>query len=163
MSSIQMVGADSYLVDGQNYNTESLIMMLQMNKVNNLDKMLMDQANQIKARNDVMREANDFLADMRGRKAADKDQGLPPGYANFCAKHGINIPKPNPSHEEEAAEWDANIEALKGFQDAQSSSSQMDMIRMQQIMNKRNQSFETMTNTVSKEAKTMDSIIGNLR
>jgi len=52
---------------------------------------------------------------------------------------------------------------LKGRIDSLNSSSQMDMIRMQSLMNKRNQAFELMTNVLSKFSKNRDAIIGNMR
>ena len=44
-----------------------------------------------------------------------------------------------------------------------STNSQMDMVRLQGLMDKRNQTFDLMTNTLSKTGKSMDGAIGNMR
>ena len=58
---------------------------------------------------------------------------------------------------------DTYIENIKTAIDSKSSSSQLDMIKMQGLINKRNQTVEMLTNLVQKFAKTKDSIIGNMR
>jgi predicted O-linked N-acetylglucosamine transferase (SPINDLY family) len=55
------------------------------------------------------------------------------------------------------------IQDLKNQIDQLNSSSQLDMIRMQNLVNKRNEAFDTLSNLLSKFTKTMDNIIGNMR
>ncbi len=164
MGEITLVGVDNFSMDGQIYDVDTMIMVLQMGRVENLDQSLLDQSQEIKDRNERIKTANEFLAEMRGLKAAEADNDPSAAYIAFANSNNINIPHTDIGDCDNAAEkWDANIEAVKGFIDAQNSTSQMDMIRLQQLMNKRNQSYETMTNTISKEAKTKDSIISNYR
>jgi hypothetical protein len=59
--------------------------------------------------------------------------------------------------------WDANIEAVKGKIDSLNSESQLDMIRLQSLMDKRNQRYEQASNTLQKDQKTRDTITGNTR
>ncbi|HLO78013.1 MAG TPA: hypothetical protein VK196_16285 [Magnetospirillum sp.] len=59
--------------------------------------------------------------------------------------------------------FDKWIEQIKGKLDAKNNESQLDMIRMQSINNKHNQSVEALSNLVQKTAKMNDTIIGNMR
>ena len=58
---------------------------------------------------------------------------------------------------------DNNVAALKGFMDTMNSQSQLDMIRLQGLINKRNQAFEMVSNALSKLSKPRDAIISNMR
>lgn len=60
-------------------------------------------------------------------------------------------------------EWDVAIQGLKNFTDKLNSNSQMDMIRLQSLMNKRDQAFEMMTNVLQKTSKLNGDIISNMR
>jgi len=52
---------------------------------------------------------------------------------------------------------------LKTAIDSLNSDSQIDMIRTQGLVNKRNEAFDTLTNLLSKFQKTIDGIVGNYR
>jgi hypothetical protein len=58
---------------------------------------------------------------------------------------------------------DQAIANMKSSVDTVNSQSQMDMVRLQGLMDKRNQAMDMITNTLSKSGKGMDSIIGNMR
>jgi hypothetical protein len=59
--------------------------------------------------------------------------------------------------------WQRMMESVKTQIDTLSSTSQLDMIKLQGMINKSNQSVEMMTNLVQKFAGTKDKIIGNMR
>ncbi len=59
--------------------------------------------------------------------------------------------------------FEAMSTALKGSIDSLSSSTQMDMVRMQSLNNKRSEAFETMTNMMKKAQDNKSSIVGNMR
>lgn len=52
---------------------------------------------------------------------------------------------------------------MKNLTDKLNSQSQMDMIRLQSLMNKRDQAFEMMTNVLQKTAKLNGDIVANMR
>ena len=52
---------------------------------------------------------------------------------------------------------------LKTAIDSLNSDSQIDMIRTQGLVNKRNEAFDTLTNLLGKFQKTIDGIVGNMR
>jgi hypothetical protein len=53
--------------------------------------------------------------------------------------------------------------AVKSQLDSMSSSSQMDMVRLQSLNNKRSEAFDTMTNSLKKQQDNKSSIVGNFR
>ncbi|MHA0856812.1 hypothetical protein [Paenibacillus sp. CMAA1364] len=55
------------------------------------------------------------------------------------------------------------VASLKSQIDAMSNSQQMDTLRLQSLSNKRNESFEIMTNFIKKMQDNRSSIIGNMR
>ena len=59
--------------------------------------------------------------------------------------------------------WDDAIANIKTAVDTINNQSQMDMVRLQGLMDKRNQAFDMMTNTISKSGKSLDGVIGNMR
>ena len=58
---------------------------------------------------------------------------------------------------------DGQIQQIKSQIDSMSNSQQMDMLRLQSLSNKRNESFEIMTNFIKKMQDSRSAILGNLR
>jgi len=61
------------------------------------------------------------------------------------------------------AQHESLIEALKGKIDSLNSTSQLDMIRLQSLSNKRNEAFDQLSNIVQKLNKARENAIGNMR
>jgi len=55
------------------------------------------------------------------------------------------------------------VASLKSQIDKLNTGSQLDMIQLQSLMNKRNQAYDMMTNLLQKYQKTLDGIVGNMR
>jgi hypothetical protein len=55
------------------------------------------------------------------------------------------------------------IDTLKNTIDQVNTQSQLDMVRLQGLMDKMNQATDFMTNWTAKNSKSLDSIIGNIR
>lgn len=97
------------------------------------------------------------LTEMRAVAKAWQDAGLDPTY-------GAKLSGPL---------WDKvdfrykDIEVMttmvKSQIDSMSSSSQMDMVRLQSLNNKRSEAFDTMTNSLKKQQDNKSSIVGNFR
>lgn len=77
--------------------------------------------------------------------------------------NGVQIEQAGNDTKGTQAEFDAAISNLKAQIDTVNSQSQMDMVRLQGLMDKRNQAFDMMTNFLSKTGKSLDSVIGNMR
>ena len=70
---------------------------------------------------------------------------------------------PSDTKSEAYAKKQTEIENLKTEIDKVSSNSQLDMIKLQGLINKRNQSVEMMSNMIQKFSSLMDKIVGNMR
>ncbi|CAM2065471.1 hypothetical protein SCOR_08825 [Sulfidibacter corallicola] len=150
---------DMFIMDGQSFDIETLLVTLQMERANNINSQLMDQANEMKKKNAILKEAQSALASLRAARPA-KGSGkadVPADAAAFASKYGIDFNTGNKNQ----TEFDQNIENLKGFIDSQNSASQMDMIRLQNLNNKYTQSFDMMTNFIKKFSGSKDNIIRN--
>jgi hypothetical protein len=144
---------------------------------------------EIQDRNKLLKAMNEVMAMMRKCKAEGRDDDgnkdswsgkgsyvfTVPGYEDKGSKNvdqwldefgfgstktDVNCKK---SQKTKDAQWDANIEMLKGRIDGLNSDSQLSMIRLQSLIDKRNQAFEMASNTLQKDQKTRDAIVGNFR
>ncbi|MBL8251046.1 MAG: hypothetical protein JNK31_05220, partial [Candidatus Competibacter sp.] len=61
-NSVQSVGGGVFVVDGQSMDYATLVLSLQVERVNLLDKQLVAQAQGIQERNALIAQANDMLA-----------------------------------------------------------------------------------------------------
>jgi hypothetical protein len=68
-----------------------------------------------------------------------------------------------PKLEGSKEQWAALVDNVKTQIDTLSSSSQLDMIKLQGLINKRNQGIEMLTNLVQKFQQTNNTIVGNMR
>ncbi len=78
------------------------------------------------------------------------------------------LSKMDPEKKDEAsvklrAEQQKKVSDLKSEIDGLNSESQINMIRVQGLVSKRNEAFDTLTNLLSKFQKTIDGIVGNMR
>jgi hypothetical protein len=181
-SSVQVTGDGFFTVDGQKLDLGTLMMQLQMERTKMIDTGIKDQMSEIKDRNTKLKAFNELLGMMRkfkANKCATNDDNAAgqrfnlPGmegnknvtewFREFGMSGSYTDVNPGDGTKEWEAEWDANIEVMKGQIDSLNSDSQLSMIRLQSLIDKRNQSFDMMTNTLSKDSKTRDSIIGNMR
>lgn len=158
--SIVTIDAAQGSIDGQNVDIMTLMMMLQMERAETINTQLMDQANEMKNKNALLKEAQNVLMAMRQARPA-KSSGKAEVTAEmkaFASAYGIDIKTGNINQ----SEWDQNIENIKGFIDSTNSSSQLDMIRLQGLTSKYNNAFETMTNLVKKDGDLKSTITRNI-
>lgn len=155
---------------GDNINIPEMGLLIQMERHNVIQDQVKDQFKDMQARNEWLKAANEALNTMRTNRQQDPNgEGVrlsllkgPPGYANmedYYKQNGIEYP-PRPQSQKD---MDTCIENLKSSIDSANTNSQLDMVRMQGLMDKMNQATEFMTSWISKNDKTMDSIIGNIR
>lgn len=90
--------------------------------------------------------------------AAAKKKGVAPAKADpaiakYFSTVGIGYGK----------SWDANEAALKKYMDSLASDSQLDMIKLQGAIDKRNQAMQMMTNIMKQMQDTQRAIIANMR
>jgi small-conductance mechanosensitive channel len=114
---------------------QGAIMLLQTTRVKNLDEQLKGRIAALQDRNAQIKSLNDQLGDAQKALAGDKDNG----------------------------DKQKRVTQLKGQIDLMNSDSQLDMIGLQSLVNKRNEAFDMLSNLLNKFQKTMDGIVGNMR
>jgi chromosome segregation ATPase len=122
---------------------EGAVMQLQTSRSKVLDQQLAARIEGMQMRNAQIKTLNDQLKSKQG------DLGNVSGNA-----------------EQKQAERDkinAAITGLKGDIDKLNSDSQLDMIGIQGLVNKRNEAFDMLSNLLGKFQKTIDGIVGNYR
>jgi hypothetical protein len=159
---------------GGQMNIPELMMAIQIERGNIIDGQIRDQMAEMQKRNEWLRDANAALAAMRAnRPTNDKDvkdygtfinsKGETQSVMDFFDKNGIAIEHTGNDEKGVQTEFDQAIANLKSAIDTVNSQSQMDMVRLQGLMDKRNQTFDMITNSLSKFSKSMDSVISNMR
>lgn len=93
----------------------------------------------------------------------DKRKIFESDFATRGTMIGSKLPKISHEIKFSKEEAQALIENIKTSIDNLSSSSQLDMIKLQGLINKRNQTIEMMTNLMQKFQQTNNSIVGNMR
>ncbi|MGB0359948.1 MAG: hypothetical protein ACPGEF_00840, partial [Endozoicomonas sp.] len=148
-----------------------------------LQNQLEGQIQSIQERNKLLERGNAALAVARNYKAAagsSQDAGDIGGTSDLAgafsalgatwAQGGTLYPGDVPNVAAGGAAlrynsslWDVNIESLKGRIEALTSESQLDTTRLQQTINKYNQTFELLSNFINRYFQSVSSVIQNLR
>jgi len=183
---------------------QTLIQMVQGERVKLLDQQLVDQVKAVQARNDQIAKLNNALSELTkfqgaiegtdagskvkdwnwdkvdkyeiplndaiqeagitdigftgaGRVTPGKDQSLDDGHG-----HVLQGQKNTSNGGTTKGQIDAAITKVKGLIDAESNNQQMDMLRLQSLNNKKNESIEILTNTQKKHTDANSNIIRNL-
>jgi hypothetical protein len=160
---------------GENMNIPEMIMAIQIERATTLESQIKDQMGDMQKRNEWLKEANAALAALRtARPTSDKDPAV--SYGSFTkadgttmevhdwmTDQGISIETRGGDKAGLQSEFDAAISNLKSSIDTVNTTSQLDMVRLQGLLDKRNQAFDFLSNTLSKLGKSMDTPIGNMR
>ena len=166
-NSVQSVGGGVFVVDGQSMDYATLVLSLQVERVNLLDKQLVAQAQGIQERNALIAQANDMLARVQQLKnQAAQNNNVTNGGAEmkkFFDANGIKYDTTGNDFLHNKDEWEVAIQGLKNFTDKLNSQSELDFIRVQNLNNKREQALELTTNQLQKDSKIKNAIIGNTR
>jgi hypothetical protein len=112
---------------------EGALMAIQMTRANNLDAQLGVRMKQMEARNAAVASLNASIATWM----ADGTNGADKNKAQIAKAQG-------------------DLSTLNN-------QSQYDMLQLQQVVNKRNEAFDLLTNLMGKFQKTMDGIVSNMR
>ena len=160
-SDIRVTNDGFYLVNGQKMDLNSLMLELEFDQTNELDRQIEEQLQEINSRDEMLREANDILATMRILKVEGRPMSKE--VSDWFTANGqiMTIIPDNSDKEYFDQKWDENIYSIKGFIDGLVSESQLNLIRMQSLMDSRNQRYEQENNTFEQGQKTRDSIVEN--
>ena len=168
----------------QSMDIETALMTVQADRANNLEKSIKDQMETVRQRNANIAGMNQLMATLRGLRSSSgtdpqkwvllgKNQAEGRAMHDKIVAAGLTMPTGGDTVDESREDnyiFDARqktidvwIEELKGKADAESSSQQMDMLRLQSLTNKRNEAFELMTNFIKKISDSKSGVISNLR
>ena len=136
-----------------------------------LEKTLRDQVQEVREKNNKLKEANSVMAKARAAKKGSGEEDkteMPQDVKDFFAKNDISWGDggskidPSSSYSLNASEWDLAIENMKGWSESLTSSSQLDMTKLQSTSGKSNQTFEMMSQFIAKYFRSGDSVIKNI-
>lgn len=160
---------NSYLlgepVDFTKPSLDALIMGVLTARADILQSQLQEQIESINQKNKLLEEANAFLARAKEKKAQAGTSGysrIDQDMKDFWAKMGAKLAD-DTDNLYGSSEWDVNIESLKGKIEALTSQSQLETTKLQQTINKYNQTFEMLSNFINKYFQSISTIIQNLR
>ncbi len=128
-----------------------------------LDTQLRDQIGSIEEKNEQLERANGMLARARELKgqAGTGVSTMPQDMKEFFDAIGAYYVPGDDLHS--TSDWERNIDGLRSRMEALTSSSQLETTKLQQTINKYNQSFEMLSNFVSKYYQSLNTVIQNLR
>ena len=160
-----------------------LMMMVNIERAENLDKQIADMISEIQERNNKISAMTEFLSWMRTQKAEGKDDGSPTAGAKVTI-NGVTKPCQGPGSWAEEfgiewvdvqgtrdkakdkdawdATWDTNIQNMKSSIDMLNNDSQMANIRLQNLLEKRGNAYEMATKTMDTNNQSVQSVLRNL-
>ncbi|MBO9480129.1 hypothetical protein [Salinisphaera sp. G21_0] len=153
-------------VDFTKPSLDALIMGVLTARADILQTQLEDQIESINQKNDLLEEANMYLAKAKEKKAAAGTSGssiMTKDMVDFWKQMGAQTDRSGNDNSHNAAEWDANIEHLKSKIESLTSQSQLQTTKLQQTINKYNQTFEMLSNFINKYFQSISTIIQNMR
>ncbi|OED44876.1 hypothetical protein ACH42_06470 [Endozoicomonas sp. (ex Bugula neritina AB1)] len=166
---------NSYLlgepVDFSKPSLDALVMSVLSSRAEIIEVQLRDQIKSIQDKNAALEEANDWLAKAKGKKADAGSSGLSwfsPEYVSYWESLGAEYQSTDRDSnssgtQHNSADWDVNVEGLKAKIEALTSQSQLESTKLQQTINKYNQSFEMLSNFINKYYQSLSTVIQNLR
>lgn len=184
--SIQYNGSGMFTmtVDGetQTFNIADMDLALRMEQVETWDQEIADQYAEIKESNMKRKALNELLAKMRKAKSEGRDddgtesswsgkgsltfslEGTDGQTRNIddwmdyfgITKTDVNCKK---SKDKRDAQWDANIEAVKGEIDQITSDSELKMLRFRQLVDKRGTALQEAKSTMQQDKRLKDQVL----
>ncbi len=150
-------------VDFAKPSLDAMIMAVLTARADILQNQLEEQIESINQKNQTLESANNMLARAKELKAEAGTSGsvrMPQDMRDFWDSLGA---KYDDSDTHNSSEWDVNIEGLKGKIEALTSQSQLETTKLQQTINKYNQTFEMLSNFMNKYFQSISTIIQNMR
>ena len=169
----------------QQVDLGTLMMMLNLTRTENLDKQIAVQLSEIQDRNKTLTQLTEFMAWARAQKAAGNDDGTPtsgakltingetrpcqgPGsWAQLLGVQWVDVQgsrgnKSGSDLDKWNGEWDASINNIKAKIDMLNNDSQMDNIKLQNLLEKRGNAFEMATKVMQTNNQSIQSVLRNL-
>ena len=158
---------NSYLlgepVDFSKPSLDALVMSVLSARAEIIETQLREQIQSIQEKNAALEEANTWLAKAKNRKADAGTSGTSEFDSTFQAYWSSLGAEHQEGTNHNSADWDVNVEGLKAKIEALTSQSQLETTKLQQTINKYNQSFEMLSNFINKYYQSLSTVIQNLR
>ena len=177
-------GMFTMTVDGetQTFNIADMDLALRMEQVETWDQEIADQYAEIKEANMKRKALNELLAQMRKAKSEGRDDdgnesswsgkgsltfslegtdGQTRNIDDWMDYFGITKTdvQYNKSGDKRDAQWDANIEAVKGEIDQITSDSELKMLRFRQLVDKRGTALQEAKSTMQQDKRLKDQVL----
>lgn len=163
--------AEYPLGDGQSLYSTMMPTLIERHDIYAME--LQFENDSMKARNNLLKDMNGALATLRTNRPNDDKstksygtftdwRGLPVHVIDWMRANGIAINDVGQASGVQA-DFDAAINNVKAAIDSVNSEGQISMVHLQDLFGKSNQEFELMSNILSKDQKTSELIIGNIR
>ncbi|MCX4024668.1 hypothetical protein H0A36_09810 [Endozoicomonas sp. SM1973] len=164
MSSVNAVSSPNAAI-GLGMGIDAMAMLVMMEQANNIQARIQDQFAEIQQRNNLLKDANQWLQQARvlqNQAGDDGSSNMPPAMAEWFKSHGVEYDKTGGDLIHNKDEWSINIENLKTKIDEFSSQNQLETTRLQSLLTKFNQSFELASNTVKKDGESKSTVARNV-
>lgn len=145
---------------------DELMTLVMSERTEVLDEQIRDRIAELDAKNQQLQKLNTSVAEVSNNITeldddTDTKKTVSPETNAMIQSHAGDYYKSDGKYNKEDLE--KIKETMKTAADNLSSTSQLDMTKLQSTMNKYNQSFELLSNFISKYAQSLNSIIGNMR
>ncbi|MDK1492968.1 hypothetical protein QN219_23430 [Sinorhizobium sp. 7-81] len=163
---------DNLLPRGLPLSAIMSVILMERHDIN--EKQIRAEYDDMQTRNNFLKDMNSALAELRRNRPTDEHARV--GYGAFTDSQGVRqdvhqwmldnripIEQINNDRLGLQTEFDAAINNLKAAIDSANSEGQMALIRLQGLLDKINQALELMSNLLSKDYKTKETIVGNTR
>ncbi|MDP0561056.1 MAG: hypothetical protein QS721_01455 [Candidatus Endonucleobacter sp. (ex Gigantidas childressi)] len=164
-------------IDPTNISLDALVMSILTQRAEILEVQLQGQIGDIQKKNEELEEANVWLTRAKEQKANAGTSGstfFTPEFISYWKSLGaehqtstrLEIHFVDPAVAglyHNSGDWDVNIEGLKGKVEALTSQSQLETTKLQQTINKYNQSFDMLSNFINKYYQSIGTIIQNIK
>ncbi|MFM2591233.1 hypothetical protein [Vibrio sp. TBV020] len=168
MTEIANVSSSTFdqLNNAQNLPLGGLVIIALTERSNLLESKVRDQLNAVQNNNDKLADLNEMMAQLRNDLTgigteADDTGAISPEVESYLAATFSDFEK-SKDGTYQRADMELQLENLKGKADSLSSVSQLDMVNLQSVMGKYEQSIEWLSNLISKMAGTTGTITRNM-
>ncbi len=145
---------------------DTLMIAIMSERAELLEDTLREQVQEVRSKNDKLKGANSIIAKARAAKKGSKESKetkVPQEVLDFFDANDIAWNEDDTKEQSlNSGEWDLAIENLKGWSESLTSTSQLDMNKLQATSGRFNQTFETMSQFISKYYRTNNQIIRNI-
>ena len=182
---VTSAGSGMFNVDGKSMDIQTMFFTIAAERSELIQQQMVDQANAMKSNNAKINTANRILSTLRSSSAEYSKDGVRSEqlfdastekltgdmtYKEWMEKEGIPTGGKGNDWKWAKGGGDGNpddyavvLENVKGYIDSLNSNSQLEMIRMQGLVQKHNQNFDMLSNLINKFGQTANTVIGNLR